>query len=276
MPIKRLLAWLSVLLILLCNIGMAWLAIRGGCRGEVRICGRRDLTADLGVMIVAGVLPLTVLLGLGLWAGLKQIRRTHGALRELLELPRVNLEPACEALVAQLQLGKRVDVVASADCEAFCYGFLLPRIYLTTGLLGRMNLQELDAVLRHEQHHLQRRDPLRTLLWTMLDNACWWLDHGGEQASLRRELAADRAVIRAGGKQPLAAALLKLITQTQLLHGVAGDLAIGGLSVTDARIDQLLQPDLTLPPAPGLFSRLALPTFITVALLLCTLFMVRL
>jgi Zn-dependent protease with chaperone function len=140
----------------------------------------------------------------------------------------------------RLGVAHRLDVVTWDRAQAFCYGFMHPRICISTGLLALLGPTEVEAVLRHERHHLQRRDPLRVLGWTILCGACGWLTDRAAQADLLRELAADRAVIQEQGRAPLASALLTLLTQPRdaYLHG----LAVSGVSVTDARIDQLLAP----------------------------------
>jgi len=105
---------------------------------------------------------------------------------------------------------ERVDCIASDAPLAFCAGILRPRIYVSRGLVDQLRPAELDAVLLHEWHHGQRRDPLRYAVGTALTNICFCLPIVGWLAQYQREnaeLRADRAAIQAVGRRPLAGAL---------------------------------------------------------------------
>jgi len=80
-------------------------------------------------------------------------------------------------------------------------------VYVSEGALTLLGPRELAAVIAHEGHHADRRDPLRLLVARAI----------GEAYSLRTlprreqavsELAADAAAVRRGGAAPLASALL--------------------------------------------------------------------
>jgi BlaR1 peptidase M56 len=97
--------------------------------------------------------------------------------------------------------------------QAFCAGLVRPRIYLSRGALAALDDGALRAVIAHERHHCNRRDPLRLLLATVLSEALFFLP---VMARLRDrfvsllELAADEAAARdgRGGAGALAAAML--------------------------------------------------------------------
>jgi len=58
--------------------------------------------------------------------------------------------------------------VLQADIPlAFTSGFLRPRVYVTTGLLGQMTEQECDIVVRHELAHARHLDPLLKYLFSL-------------------------------------------------------------------------------------------------------------
>ena len=273
------LAWLPLASIATCSLLMALVPVSGRCWGIPWLCHERSVARDLATMAAAVSLPVLLALAWGLSSGLRQLARTRRALRHLLGLPRLPLAAPLRALARELDVEDQLDVLVCAAAEACCYGLIRPRICLTTGLLSVLSPAEIEAVLRHERHHLRRHDPLRSLLWTMLGGVCWWGVDGAEQARLQRELAADRAVIAAGGRQALASALLKLLTYyhggSQSIVRTAAGTAISGLSVTDARIDQLLQPELPAPPAMPVYRPLVLPALTVVAMFLCTLLMAR-
>jgi beta-lactamase regulating signal transducer with metallopeptidase domain len=266
MRTRQLLVWLPVVSIAACSPVIAAFATRGACSDVPGFCRAWHSAIALLPAILAPLLVLSLLRGLH--CGARQFLRTRCMLRALHALPRGTVSASLGGVARELGLQHRLDVVRAAAPEAFCYGLIWPRICVTSGLIDLLAPAELEAVLRHERHHLGQRDPLRALLWTVLDAACWWSEDGGEQATLYRELAADRAVIAAGGRYALAAALMKLLPRTTVETATSG-LAISGLSVTDVRIDQLLQPERPLPPPVAVHRRLVLPAAIGLSLLLC-------
>lgn len=273
---ERVLAWLPLLGIAICSTGMLLLRGSTRCTFLSWFCNEHSMLLDLVTMTTVLLVPLLVLLGVGVRAGVHQFRRTRQMLHQVRALPRGALPEAVRVLAQQLEIADQLDVVDDAGNEAFCYGFLRPRICLTTGLIAMLSTVELEAVLRHERHHLRRRDPLRALLWTVCDATCVWTDVGGEQARLWRELAADRAVIAAGKRQALASALLKLVTHPQRGDDPHQALAISRLSVTEARIDHLLQPTDTAFPRVAWSRWLVFPAATVGATLLCAVLMAHL
>lgn len=55
-------------------------------------------------------------------------------------------------------------LIESDDLLAWCAGLLFPKVYLSSGLLNKLNHVQLNAVLAHEYGHVSRRDNLRKLL----------------------------------------------------------------------------------------------------------------
>lgn len=119
----------------------------------------------------------------------------------------------------------RLDVVEAAPPFAFVYGWVRPRICISTGLVARLDERELEAVLRHEQWHVARRDPMRLVVVRMLAAAFLFLPPISlmvRQYRLAIEIAADRhAVTAMGSRRWLASALAKLMTGEAPLHPVA-------------------------------------------------------
>lgn len=112
---------------------------------------------------------------------------------------------------------QRVESVDSSVPHAFCAGVLRPRIFITRELLRQLRPQELDAVLLHEEHHRQHRDPQRYLLRRAAADVLfflpllrWWAEYAGQSA----ELQADRAALMRLGPKPLASALWTLTVGT--------------------------------------------------------------
>ena len=103
---------------------------------------------------------------------------------------------AADQLVVQDAL-----VIDDARPQAFCVGLLRPRVYVTTGALAILDEQALAAVLMHERHHAQRRDPLRLAASRVLARALFFLPGLAELGRRREtlsEISADQSAIEAG------------------------------------------------------------------------------
>ena len=168
------------------------------------------------------------------------------------------------AAATRLGLTDHLDLVRHPAAFAFCYGYFLPRICVSSGLVDRVTCPELEAVLLHEDHHRRRRDPLLVLFTNALSHALFFIPILRDlqaRYDAQKEFAADAAAVRRLGRvEPMAGALYKVLSCP-----VAGpDLdaaAVGGLSVTERRIDQLISPgqgnDPTIPRRRFLASSLA-------------------
>jgi Zn-dependent protease with chaperone function len=97
--------------------------------------------------------------------------------------------------------------------QAFCAGYLRPRVYISQAALNLLGDAELQAVLAHEHHHRRVRDPLRLACGRILGQSLFFLPAlralFGRYSDLA-ELNADGAAVRAraGGRAALASALL--------------------------------------------------------------------
>jgi Zn-dependent protease with chaperone function len=161
--------------------------------------------------------------------------------------------------------GVRCHTIAAPDPQAFCAGFLRPRIYLSDGAREQLGADELRAVLVHEDHHRSRRDPLRLLAARIAADALFFvpiLRRIAERYAALGELAADAAAVKAlRGRGPLASALLKFSEPG--LHPATV------VSIAPERVDHLLgDPAVgrwTLPPSPLGRSALALAALAVVS-----------
>ncbi|MBF8290080.1 MAG: hypothetical protein HW391_1048 [Chloroflexi bacterium] len=86
------------------------------------------------------------------WAGL--------ALRELLEGRRVAAALLVDARDVTL-FDVPCSVTPGLGTDAVVVGFLRPRIFVGTALIGALATDELRAVIHHEDHHRRTRAPLR-------------------------------------------------------------------------------------------------------------------
>jgi hypothetical protein len=103
--------------------------------------------------------------------------------------------------------GRTVLVVPGAEPLAFCAGLVRPRVYLSEGCFKCLTAREVAAVVAHEGHHADRRDPLRVLVARAIGDA-YALPALPRREQAVAELSADAAAVRRGGVAPLAAALL--------------------------------------------------------------------
>jgi Peptidase family M48 len=171
-------------------------------------------------------------------------------------------------VAARVGCADRLAVVRAARPRAVCAGFLLPRVYLTTGLLEALGERELEAVLRHEAHHAVRRDPLRILVVRALAWAVFYVPVLRDLEAhflAAKEIEADRAVVAAmRSRDALAGALLTLVGR--------GAPALTGLAAFDptaARIDALAtgdDPPLRLSPVRVGLSLIAVLTAVCLVL----------
>lgn len=123
--------------------------------------------------------------------------------------------------------GTRVLLIDDKQPQAFCARSLRPQIYLSTGALVVLDDDELRAVIAHERHHQQRRDPLRVLIAHALGDALFFLPvlrRLRERYAALAELAADEAAVAAvGSRSVLASALLTFGERTnpQVVVGIS-------------------------------------------------------
>ena len=109
----------------------------------------------------------------------------------------------------------RIDLVDATRTFAFAYGWVRPRICISTGLVALLEDAELEAVLHHEGWHIARRDPLRLLLAQTVGAAFAVVPeirHLVRLYVLAVEVAADRhVVVMMGHPRALASALAKTV-----------------------------------------------------------------
>jgi Zn-dependent protease with chaperone function len=188
------------------------------------------------VLLLLAALGLTVLVTAALtgWRQLRAYRHFVAGMR----------------LVGPLRGHPGVTIIEDATPQAFCAGFLRPRVYVSAGALELLSVDELGAVLLHEEHHRGTRDPLRLACARVLNQALFFLpalrplsDRYSELAEQRADAAAIEGA--AGAKAPLASALLAF--EAGAPAGAAG--------ISPERVDTLL----------GIAPRKRLPTTLIVA-----------
>lgn len=223
-----------------CNLGM---------QGNMGVARPFDL--QLAPALGGGL--LAVGMGMLLWK-VWQTRRSLSAFFQ-----GTSPQPWPEKQVAGLpysRISHSIVVVASSQPVAFCFGFLRPRICLTSGLIERLNPDQLKAVLSHEVYHRQQYDPLRILLIDTVSAVLFFLpvfQEWGEITKVRMELAADRYAVSTVGKPALAGALHRILSEGGTSSPVMVGAAIAGLNTNALRVASLLG-ERTVPlliSAPG-------------------------
>jgi len=199
--------------------------------------------ADAASVVAVLVLVLATFgVSLGLVSLFRQLLATLSLIRTLLSR-RVTVSRRIGAIAASLELAGRVDIVRDPRPFSFCYWFRRPRICLSTGLIRRLDDAELRAVLLHERYHLRQRDPLRLVIARYFAAGLYVVPVGEELVeyyTVQKEVAADQAAVRAmGGARELASALCKVLPDADDVDlGLL--VPVGSLSVTEARIDRLV------------------------------------
>lgn len=134
--------------------------------------------------------------------------------------------------------------VHTLDHLAFAYGLFYPRIIVSRSIVENLELDELIAVLLHEESHGLRKDPLRIFVIRTLFSGLRRVrpfDRLIEHFLLAMEISADKfALKRLGDKSwSLPSALIKLVEVPNAMPiNVTG--AITGLN---GRIDHLLDSE---------------------------------
>jgi Zn-dependent protease with chaperone function len=169
---------------------------------------------------LACLLPTIMLGGLltaSLWLGARGFWRRLSASRRLAHRVHSLAVPSSTALRVGAEatgLAGRVDLVNAEESFSFVYGLVHPRVAISAGLVGRLSPAELRAALEHERYHVRNRDPLRSLIGTVLAEAIFLVPSLAvlqRRYEASRELTADQLAERVCGRRSLAGALLKAL-----------------------------------------------------------------
>ena len=207
-----------------------------------------DEVPPVGVVVLA-------LAAAGAVTGLDRLRRSilHTA---KVGRARVEVEPPVRLRGLARRLGVDGALVCCVDARpyAYCAGALVPRIYISTGALELLSEPELGAVLLHERHHMDRRDPLRVVVGRTAASLLFAVPLVGaleRRFEVAKELDADRATVRAlGGRAGALAGALLALGSARPPFGTEEAVA-GAWSLTGARIDQLAGADGPRMPGPS-------------------------
>lgn len=244
--LRDLLQRYQVTLIVMCAVAViglwpVFLAPLG--RMYVLLCGSLPADVPFGhhypPLLVAFIVPIVLaLLIAGLIAGIRQVegqRRLSASLMSRRWCPGDSTSQAIRALAHSR------DVIITSDREiyAFCGGLFRPRIYLSRGVLNLLDEDEIDALLRHERHHVRHRDPSRIFVASLLRGLAPVLpvlETFDQWVRVKVELAADRAALAGQPPEVLANTMLKVMRGLPATDHTA---IVTELSPTEARIAAL-------------------------------------
>ena len=118
-------------------------------------------------------------------------------------------------LINRLGLKGKAILVESDKQFAFCLGVRDPKIYFSTSLFYGLSMKELEAVLRHEQYHLENYDSLTMVVASVAHSLLPFFPLVSDLINkyrVDREIQADKfAISKIGDPYPLVSALKKLL-----------------------------------------------------------------
>ena len=130
----------------------------------------------------------------------------------LKQLSILDSPPACFS--ASFPINRILVFQNEVVCWAFSAGLFRPKIYLSTGLIQLMTVEEIQAILKHEEYHCRQFDPLRNLIINFLSDSMFFLPacrRLQRNFQISSEKAADQFAICYGSSPlELSKALIKL------------------------------------------------------------------
>ncbi len=129
--------------------------------------------------------------------------------------------------------------------SAFALGLVRPKVYISTELISKLTHKELIAVTLHEIHHVEKKDPLKLFILSVIKDLFFFLPLGhylSDTFYRTKELAADeRAAKLTGQPVDLAQALLKMVRMKREFTPV-GVPMLENPSLVAERIKELIEP----------------------------------
>lgn len=200
---------------------------RWGFHTPVRICSELISDAQLRGAVVGGLTLTAIVIHTTLAAAAwrRSARKVQELTSVLEALPHVESSGRLLQILAATGARAHTTVVDSREVFAFTAGQQKPRIYLSRAAIESLDNDELEAVIRHEQHHRQAGDPLRTQALIALRAALGYLPATRRlvRAYLHQaEYAADDAALRNVQPQTLLKAFVKLAEASTPSAAIAG------------------------------------------------------
>lgn len=144
----------------------------------------------------------------------------------------------------------RISVVTGLPSAAFTVGWWHPRVYIARETADSLTLEQLCAVVAHENAHLRRRDPLRLSLLRFVSCTLFWLPAFRRLAadiSDEAEILADDAAAAAVRPLVLASAIVQVAKSASLTQVSTAGVRFHSTALLDRRVRRLLGQE----PAPA-------------------------
>ncbi len=129
---------------------------------------------------------------------------------------KITVKKSISDLVKDLKLEEKTVVIKTSEKFAYCLGIKNPKIYISTGFISQLSKKEIEAVLRHEQYHLENYDTFIMIIASVV-RSCFpffpLIDDVIKKYKIEREIKADRfAIQHLGESSTLISTLKKLLS----------------------------------------------------------------
>ncbi len=149
-------------------------------------------------------------------------------------------------VVQKLSLDNKAYLINDIKPFAFCYGIRRPKIYVSTKLLEMISPTELEAILRHEQYHLEHKDPFIMLLAEVAKSLFPFfplLSDLIHNYKIEREISADYQVTQNLGTSNSLISVLKKLLLCDPIEQYAFAPALADHESLEVRIKALVHKD---------------------------------
>lgn len=243
------LVFLTVVLFLSANLYSKLSLVSKSFMGKVEsICGCASYLsfADHPFIFVGLIFLGLAVVGFFIFTVFKIIRfknSTAKFIKANLKNKKQSLSSRLKREVQSIGLKGQVVEINSSRAIVFCFGMLKPKICISSGLIKKLSVKELRAVLMHEHSHLIVHEPLKLFIVKIMAKVLFFipgLKLLTTQYLTLSELAADqRATYDFQDKVPLAKALYKAIKSSENLN-IKNNLALSFFSmITEERVNKL-------------------------------------
>lgn len=158
----------------------------------------KDPTHRIGL---GAAFVLILLGGAATSSAMASLLKAHRKMKILKTSVQTNLPDDVKSLARSCGIrAADIRLIKSSDPFVYCHGISRTRIFISTGMLGRLNAKELEAVLIHEAHHYRHHHPSSVFMGKLLARTFFFLPIIKELSRLMEvqiEINADRAVILA-------------------------------------------------------------------------------
>ncbi|RBP86189.1 Zn-dependent protease with chaperone function [Cytobacillus firmus] len=153
--------------------------------------------------------------------------------------------------IFQQKYSVSIQVIDINQPLAFTYGFIYPKILVSTSLINLLQPDELEAVLEHEHFHCQKRDPFKLSILFSLARVFSFLPISRmlyERYMMEKEIKADTFAIHKVGIKAVASALYKLMINVPSSSFATVHFQNQSIQETNTRIEVLLTGKYKRPP----------------------------